>query len=168
MGTRSLVTVISNHKYKVAQYCQWDGNFTGVGLDICRQIKKMDIKVLKSKVNHCKFIETASHKEFITRVNKDPNWTNNYPQLSRSAGAKVLSYIYDGSNGMLLTDNSEFVNDHISCEYSYKLDLDKEVLECYHGGFKAGRRPDIKITFREIKKMTTDMLERLLEENKDG
>ena len=60
MGTRSLIAVKSNEKYKIAQYSQWDGYPDGQGktvLEFLRSIvKKGRVIEFKNQLDKCQLL----------------------------------------------------------------------------------------------------------------
>ena len=51
MGTRNLTIVHSNGEYKVAQYGQWDGYPEGLGCQLLKYLKGINISELRNAVN---------------------------------------------------------------------------------------------------------------------
>ena len=144
MGTRNLTMVIEGEKTKVAQYGQWDGYPEGQGKIILNLLHSFDLKKFKDKISKLRWLTQTE----VDKVNADPNWTDNYPYLSRDAGGKVLDAIYNGSIEVNdypkkpkkkkvkiigLIDNSEFAADSLFCEWAYVVDLDKRTFEVYKG-----------------------------------
>lgn len=123
MGTRNSTIVKLNGKVVVEQYGQWDGYPTGQGQVIADFLKTVNLNDFKSKLSELKEITEEQTKE----VNKDPKWTQNYPYLSRDAGAGVLQMIAEGGVKFISLDR-DFKNDTTFCEYWYEIDLDKKTV----------------------------------------
>lgn len=123
MGTRNSTLVKLDGEIKVAQYGQWDGYPTGQGQTIQDFLKTVDLLKFKGQVKQLREMTD----EEIKTVEADPNWTQNYPYLSRDAGAGVLQMIHDGEVLFLVLDK-DFKDDTLFCEYWYELDLDKETI----------------------------------------
>lgn len=123
MGTRNSTLVKLDGELKVAQYGQWDGYPTGQGKTIQDFLKTVDLPKFKAEV--AKLREMT--EEEVKEVEADPNWTTNYPYLSRDAGADVLNMINEGKVKFLVLD-PDFKDDGLFCEYWYELDLDKETI----------------------------------------
>ena len=80
MGTRNLTMVINQEgETKVAQYGQWDGYPSGVGVSVLSFLKNKElVEKLKSKLSIVRFLdEEGVDKEFIESYNKNaPEWSN--------------------------------------------------------------------------------------------
>jgi len=145
MGTRHLVAVCINGTYPIAQYGQWDGYPSGQGLTV--------LDFLNRKIDRETFIEKT-----LATVNADEDWmmkefmacghdgksefvtmdvsmafSKKHPQLSRDAGAEILSMVQDGPYGLPLMRRIEFAGDGLFCEWGYVIDFDKNTLEVYQG-----------------------------------
>lgn len=73
-------------------------------------------------------------EKYLKKVNKDKNWTENYPELSRDAGAKILRMVMDSPKPLKLVDSLYFVAESWDCEWAYVVDLDLGTFEVYKGG----------------------------------
>lgn len=144
MGTRNLVSVMKNKEYKVAQYGQWDGYPEGQGLTVLNFLRECDLEKFKQQIDKCTFIEDdnyikAAYEElgidissgYIT-MEDSARFEDEYPQLSRNMGGKILEFIYDNDN-VLLKNEIEFAKDSLFCEWAYVVDLDKNTFEVYEG-----------------------------------
>lgn len=139
MGTRHLTMVVSNKETKVAQYGQWDGYPEGQGVTVLEFLQSCDIDLFRSKVNNLHWIT----QEESDAIEKDENWTQKYPHLSRDAGAQILNAIQYGEirkRGTaqkctvdFLVNSEDFINESLFCEYAYLIDLDKMTFEIYDG-----------------------------------
>lgn len=149
MGTRNLTIVYHEGKYKLAQYCQWDGYPSGQGIDVLRFTAKM----VGLKVNRDTFLQNldkcheATEDEFgrywkeitgkeLTRFvsfEASKKFAAVHPQLDRDLGAKVLELITSSSNGLPLQNAIDFAANSLSCEWAYVLDFDKNTFEVYKG-----------------------------------
>ena len=153
MGTRHLISVVLDGKYRVAQYGQWDGYFEGRGTEICKFIQnnlliKKGFDKFKIAVNNCKFISNdktieekfnefeKSKESYEKKMSLEEKLEKPYQgkgfQFSRDCSSYTLQIILD-NNGSELVDSSDFANDSLFCEYAYVLDLDKKILETYVG-----------------------------------
>lgn len=150
MGTRNLTMVIDKDgQTKVAQYGQWDGYPSGVGVGILSMLRtKGFIETLQEKLNLVRFIdEQGRDKEFIDSYNKNaPEFTsspdNRTPEqkewfknfCTRDLAEDVLANINASEKEeILLQDNSGFAADSLFCEYAYVIDLQKQTFEVYQG-----------------------------------
>lgn len=151
MGTRNLTMVIANGETKIAQYGQWDGYPDGQGLIIIDFLSgEGNIDRLKSKLNKVRFIDNESDKDWIDSYNKNaPQWSNEPDKrtpeqkywwstyMTRDLAAEILNNVANSKDEeILLGDASDFINNKISCEYAYEINLDKNVLTVYEGGKK--------------------------------
>ena len=147
MGTRNLICVVQNKKYKVSQYSQWDHNLEGQGSDILKILKdkKFDLDTFKERISKLKKhtkksleeIDTAcgidSKNDWITMQQADDR-EKIAPELSRNTGAKILTLIYKGAvNKMILNVEYAGGSDCFGCEWAYVIDLDKNTFEVYQG-----------------------------------
>ena len=129
MGTRHLQTVITKEgDKKVSQYGQWDGYPSGQGIDILRYLKTGNLRKYQQNLNK---IPLITQKQ-VDIVNKDKNWQENYPYLSRDCGANIHQLIEDGK--------VKFVS-HISedearkwCGGFYTIDFSKNKFISEYGG----------------------------------
>jgi hypothetical protein len=123
-----MIGVVLDGEFKVGQYGQWDGYPSGQGTHVLGFLKDTDIEVFKDKVRELRWITQPE----INAVNADPNWTTNFPHLSRGAGAEILDMVLTGDVPFVF-DQSDFALDSLFCEWAYVLDLDKGELEVYEG-----------------------------------
>ncbi len=148
MGTRNLTMVISNGKTKVAQYGQWDSYPSVQGLTalsfLKRVISENKLADFKAKIDSLRWLT----KKELAIIDKDENWSTNYPHLSRDGGAQILNALFYGEmevsdypnprkvikvnfNGVI--DRGDFAADSLFCEWAYVIDLDKGTFEVYEG-----------------------------------
>lgn len=127
MGTRSLIAVQINGEYKIAQYGQWDGYPEGQGSDVLNFLKKADIEEFKKAVSECRYLSDSELSE-----RNMPDWQKIYPELSRDAGADILTLVLF-SNKRFLKNSIDFANDSLFCEWVYVIDLDNMKFEVYEG-----------------------------------
>lgn len=153
MGTRNITIVKLNGEIKVRQYCQWDGNPTGVGAKIAEFIHNdLDIKKLTATLTKVKFISEAEADqkleskakeiqtdEHIVRKQLGMEHGDVYeralkklPELNRDTGPAILKLIQDGKVHNLL-DAGAF-DQNSWCEYAYELDLDEKTITVFWAG----------------------------------
>lgn len=153
MGTRNLTCVVQDGKFKVAQYCQWDGYPSGQGktvLEFLRSLKGEKKKLFLKNLTKCRFIEAKEAEKLLeekANVKSKDGWINMeesdriekaLPQLHRNLGAGVLDWITKNkAKDIPLCDQHTFAGDSLFCEWCYVIDLDKGTLEV-HGGFNEG------------------------------
>ena len=152
MGTRNLTMLIMDNKPRIAQYGQWDGNPSGQGITVLKFLQRLEKyptvkKSFMAKLKRVKFIDAEKQKEidiWLESIGVKNGWLNmeqanlyhmKYPLLTRDHGANILPLVYDqkGRDTIWLHDSSDFVTDGLFNEWTYVIDLDKRVLEVYHG-----------------------------------
>ena len=138
MGTRNLTIVYSNGEYKVAQYGQWDGYPEGLGVQLLKYLKGININELRNAVNDCTYLSKEDFDEInknIDEAKKDNprfSWQKFYPELSRDTGGDILELIMF-KNKTKLQNSLNFAADSLFCEWAYVIDLDKNTYEVYEG-----------------------------------
>jgi len=132
MGTRNLTCVVKDGVFKVAQYCQWDGQPEGQGAEIVRFLtdEKFDLERFKNKINTVKQI-SSDEVNALWKVHSH-EFKKLYPNLTRDYGAEILNFIYHTGNPVVFVE-TEFASDSLFCEWAYVIDLDKDTLEVYKG-----------------------------------
>ena len=133
MGTRNLTTIKYNGETKAAQYGQWDGYPSGIGIDILETLRAS----VSSKSPEGFFLrDNLKRTRFLTQEEVDHiNWRidnegieikKTYPLLHRdNAGNVLLNYLTEERHEeTLLYDDSEFAENGLFCEYHYEIDLD--------------------------------------------
>lgn len=154
MGTRSLVMVVSNNQTKVAQYGQWDGYPSGVGIGVLSKLSNKDLWTkFQNNLNKVRFLDSeGKDKEFIKSYEDNaPNWSNEPDKrtpeqimwwkdfCSRDLADDVIENIANSSlDEIILLDKSSFAHDGLFCEWAYVIDLDKNSFEVYSGFKKSG------------------------------
>lgn len=135
MGTRHLTCVVKDGEFKVAQYGQWDGYYSGQGLTI--------LQFLREKLNRDEFL-TKLAKTFqpddgqlenmnATLKAAGKSVSELYPSLSRDTGGDILELIQDANEPIPLQLEVEFAADSLFCEYAYVIDFDKNTFEVFEG-----------------------------------
>jgi hypothetical protein len=142
MGTRHLIAVQKNNEYKVAQYGQWDGYLSGQGNSILNFFNQNDLEAFRAKVDNCFFgtqdqIDEAyapyTNDGWMTMEQSNAFSKSEFAHLSRNTGADILDVIIKSNEPLILSDQIDFANDSLFCEYAYVIDLDKDILEVYQG-----------------------------------
>lgn len=128
MGTRHFIGVVLDGDFKIAQYGQWDGYPSGQGRDVLRFADDADLLTFAEK---CRELHWITQPE-INAVNATEGWANEFPWLSRDAGAGILDMVLDGMVPSV-QNSEEFPLDSLFCEWAYVLDLDALQLEVYEG-----------------------------------
>lgn len=154
MGTRNLTMVYSNGEYKVAQYGQWDGYPEGLGSQLLKYLKGINISELRNTVNKCTYLIKEDFDEINDNINKarenNPkySWQKFYPELSRDTGGDILNLILF-KNKTRLENSLFFAADSLFCEWGYVVDLDKNTFEVYQGFNKDSLSDDERFYFLE-------------------
>lgn len=143
MGTRHLIAVQKNNEYKVAQYGQWDGYLSGQGDNILKFFHENNLETFRNKVDNCFFGTQEQINEayapyvnsdgWMTMIQADDFKMSEFAHLSRDTGSSILNVIMKSNDPLMLTDQIDFANDSLFCEYAYVIDLDKDILEVYQG-----------------------------------
>jgi hypothetical protein len=120
MGTRHRQAVITKEgEMKIQQYGQWDGYPDGQGTSILNYLRKGNLEKYQENLNKIPVI----NEEQIAEVNKDPNWTTNYPYLSRDCGSNIHQMIEDGKVKFVIHTDLEECQQW--CEGFYTIDFQK-------------------------------------------
>ena len=128
MGTRHRQAVINKvGELKIQQYGQWDGYPTGQGIDILTYLKTGDLDKYQLELNK---IPQVTEQE-IKLVNKDENWANTYPYLSRDCGAEIHQMIENGEVKFVSHIDEDEANQW--CEGFYTIDFQKGVFISEYG-----------------------------------
>lgn len=135
MGTRHMIAVISDDKYRVAQYGQWDGYPSGQGVGVLGFLTNGNLESLKRNALKCSFISNDEYKELTKDyADKDGDkFFSKHPQFSRDTGSDILSLIANADEGLKLWDDYNFAADSLFCEWAYVIDFDKNTFEVYEG-----------------------------------
>jgi len=131
MGTRNLTMVVKDKKTKVAQYGQCDGYPNGQGKTILKFLgNKKRVADLKKYVDNLSFVTPEDEAE-LEKLGE--NWKKTWGHLSRDVASNILNLIVEAKGNLKLQNQEEFAGESLHNEWSYVLDLDKEVLEVYKG-----------------------------------
>lgn len=149
MGTRNLTVVIKDGTHKVAQYGQWDGYPSGQGLTCLKFLQGMDKQTLMQQLDAK--VSWATPEDIAKK----------HSYNSRDVAAEILQLIYDAESDIKLVDNVEFGEDRLFCEYTYVVDLDKDIFEVYGSG------DSLKVYSLDALPTEEEFLEELEGENDD-
>ena len=144
MGTRSLICVVKDGEYRVAQYCQWDGYPEGQGIGVLAFLKSANLEKFKEKLDKVSWITYDELEKQWVEAGAEPEarlvssevaekFKNLYPENSRDTGAKILQIIYEAEKPLKLVNSLDFAADSLFCEWAYVVDLDNNKLEVYEG-----------------------------------
>jgi hypothetical protein len=159
MGTRNLTIVQSSGEYKIAQYCQWDGQPSGQGVLVLNALTKIfnagGLQRFQNRVDALKQVSKDYVKrkrdEIIphaigTGQNQEELFKTAYPHYERSFGAKILEAVYDGEVENVFPD-IEFAAESLVCEWAYVIDLDTGMFEIYTGFNETPLKPSDRFNF---------------------
>ncbi|TDQ79542.1 hypothetical protein [Sphingobacterium yanglingense] len=150
MGTRNMTLVIDESgTKKIAQYGQWDGYPSGVGVGILEFLGNGELlEKLKSNMSKLRFLDYEGvDKEFIDDYNsKCPNWSNEPDKRSqdqkdwwsnfchRDLAEKVLTNIanYKGDEILLINSENRAIGSESCIEYSYIIDFQNRKFTIKH------------------------------------
>lgn len=144
MGTRSLICVVKDGEYRVAQYCQWDGYPEGQGIRVLTFLKSANLEKFKEKLDKVSWITHDELEKQWVEAGAEPGarlvpfevtekFGNLYPENSRDIGAKILQIIYEAEKPLKLVNSLDFAANSLFCEWAYVVDLDNNKLEVYEG-----------------------------------
>jgi hypothetical protein len=146
MGTRNATIVILNNEVKIAQYGQFDGYPSGVGIDILSYLgNPKNQQDLKENLPFVRFVEQKELDDFYKSIGiGDEKFLNNdaarlfnqrYPLVHRENAGKILNLVGESETGKELEviNKYNFVDssDGFSCVWAYVVDFDKNQLEVY-------------------------------------
>ncbi len=120
MGTRHTQSVITKKgELKIKQYGQWDGYPSGQGIGILEYLRNGNLEKYQENLENIPPVTD----EQVTEIDKDPNWKQEYPYLSRDCGSKIHQMIEDGEVKFVqLIDEEE---SRKWCEGFYTIDFSK-------------------------------------------
>ncbi len=157
MGTRNLIALFHEGKYKVAQYGQWDGYPEGQGVDVLAFLHGLKNREdFLRKVDECIIMDEPTLKKLWQEAGADETgwiayadaqfFNKNYPSLSRDTGAKIFTLIDKANDIVPLRLQLHFAGDGLFCEWAYVVDFDKNTFEVYKG-FSHTISPDERFAF---------------------
>jgi hypothetical protein len=129
MGTRYLIAVQTDGEYKIAQYGQWDGYPSRQGAKILEFLRSHDLEAFRNQVRKCRWLTPEEETLFYSH----PEWPEVYPWLSRDAGSEILNYVDHVTDNLALSNNIEFAQEGLFCEWAYVIDFDAKVFEVWDG-----------------------------------
>ncbi len=115
MGTRHVIVIISEQSLKVAEYGQFDGYPSYVGVKLVERLRSMDLNTLREKLKNVKLFDYGEEGS---------------EHLSYSS-YEVLDKIYNSTDKIELCNEESFISSGYSCEYVYEIDLDQETFKVY-------------------------------------
>ncbi len=148
MGTRNLTMVIDQEgEKKVAQYGQWDGYPSGVGVGVLKFLKNKELfDKFKANLQKTRFLDAEGvDKEFIEAYQKNaPEWSNEPDNrtdeqkrwfdtyCTRDLAERVLTNIANSTDEQIvLSDNENTAKSGGWVEWSYLINLKENTLGVY-------------------------------------
>lgn len=173
MGTRHIIAVKEDGKFKVFNYGQWDGYPEGQGVTVLDFLQKMDLSVFREHLNKIHFVTEEEYHQWWSDIGVDLNKCNGFvnstdsdkfyedkPQLSRDMGANILTYILETESPVLMPCNLGNGFAGTWCEWFYVIDLDQMKLSVFDSYiFEDERDIDIENENVEIDESTLIYLE---------
>lgn len=138
MGTRSLIMVKSNGRFKVAQYCQWDGYPSGEGFKVVKFINNLDLyldtHLFKVKVDGLSewTEEQINALNDMIALDNTYNLALKHPELSWETGSDIFDLIYNDKVKKVRLDVG-FAANSVFCEWGWCINLDTNCLDCFKG-----------------------------------
>lgn len=153
MGTRHLIAVQHDGKYKLAQYGQWDGYPDGQGTTVLAfarehlDTKKKQAAFVKQLDARVRFVTEQDDLDKLWQeaVGKKPSksgfeavgdantFGKKFPGMSRDTGGDILELVRKAKAPLFTRDSIDFAADSLFCEWAYVVDLDKGTLEVFKG-----------------------------------
>jgi hypothetical protein len=148
VGTRNLTMVINHQgEKKVAQYGQWDGYPSGVGVCVLAFLRDKELfEKFKNNLSKVRFLDKEGvDKEFIESYDKNaPQWSNESDNrteeqkmwfdtyCSRDLAEEVLTNIANSTDEeIILMDRESTAKGDGWVEYSYVINLQENTLGVY-------------------------------------
>lgn len=149
MGTRHLICVQHEGKYKVAQYGQWDGYPDGQGAKVLAFLREQfnreqflarlaDTYEATDEAIRQLYIEAGADakkldEEGLVDYGVAKKFSAMTPSLSRDTGSDILALIQNSTAPVPLRFDVEFAADSLFCEWAYVIDFDKSTFEVFKG-----------------------------------
>lgn len=137
MGTRNLICVYHERKYKLAKYCQWDGDPSGQGIKILDFLKNFDKNLFIKQLDKVRKLTKETEDKIIEEyrlIDTKNKMDIDYPEISIDTGYEILSLILDNKKeDIYIRDSLNFAANSLFCEWCYVIDFDKNTYEVYEG-----------------------------------
>jgi len=131
MGTRHYQIVIDKEGTdRVRQYGQWDGYPEGQGVDILTFLRSKNLKEYQHNLE--KIPQITETQRLV--VNRDENWPDTYPWLSRDCGSRIHQMILEDKVPYVVLTSQQEANSW--CEGFYTIDFQKNLFIAEYYGTK--------------------------------
>ena len=141
MSTRGAIGFIKNKQYKVS-YNHWDSYLEGKGVEVVNFIKNNSVERLNEIFDNMIMVNqtdipTEKQRKEILKFWKNNNIKNEWDPKHFGSGTADWYYYLSVTNGYpeyynkglrYMTDDKEFINDTLFCEFAYLIDLDENKL----------------------------------------
>jgi len=128
MGTRGLIVIKKDKKYRLAKYNHCDSYPSCLGYSIVEFLKKLkNIENFKNQVDYLKMVSTTEFKNYSEEIKEI------YYSLD-------LNDILVADEEIITPNEIEFVKESL-CEWAYVIDLDLNTFEIYKGNNKKPLTP---------------------------
>jgi len=136
MGTRGILGIRKGKNDKMT-YNHFDSYPIGLGVSVCKEIKKLGIEKISEGFDKIKMVtekdmptpEQIKNLKKFTDLHVSEQSTSDWYCLLRNAQGSIKAYIQAG----YMSDGHEFIRDSLFCEWGYIVNLDEGTLEIYKG-----------------------------------
>ncbi|MDR2223590.1 MAG: hypothetical protein LBE34_12800 [Flavobacteriaceae bacterium] len=149
MGTRSLTMVIDQDgQTKIAQYGQFDGYPSGVGVGVLKFLQDKELTILlKNKLSIVRFLDAkGKDKDFFENYNKNaPEWSsqpdNRTPEqikwfesyIHRNICEEILTKVAESDDSeIILINNEQTAKEDGWVEWSYVINFKENTLNIHY------------------------------------
>lgn len=131
MGTRHIIFVTLNNETKIAQYGQWDGYPSGVGIDLLNILRGINLHMFKEQVAKLRFANPSELENIPDEV-----LLSKHKELSRDTSSEIIEMVLESENpeSLLLVDASR-EKDNSWIEYCWYINLDDETFSMDNNRF---------------------------------
>jgi len=132
MGTRGIVIVKKNKKYRLATYNHWDSYPSELGYKVVKFLRGLkDIKVFKRQMD---FVKMDPKEDFKSYGSDD--WYSQFEKILKTEKEIVV-------------DGCLFFTNCLDCEWAYVIDFDLNTFEIYKGWNKEPLTPSDRFYNKE-------------------
>jgi len=150
MGTRNLTMVINKEgETKIAQYGQWDGYPSGVGIGVLKFLRNEDaLSKLQANFSKVRFLsDSQADKDFMEAYNKNaPEWSSDPDNrtaeqkrwfdlyITRNLACDILDNIANSTDDdiLIIDQQGTAKGDDSWVEWCYVINLQTQTLDVYN------------------------------------
>lgn len=134
MGTRGFLGWVIDDKV-VLTYCQYDSYPDGVGMNLLRVLRGINIATLKDELSVIRLVNqedepTKEDRRQFAHLTQNVSTGKDWYSVLRDLQGHLDRMI---ENGIASTCEDEWPHSSVFCEWGYLVDLDNGVLEVYKG-----------------------------------